>query len=295
MRITQSMIAETTLANIERNLDRVQELQSQITSGSRITRPSDDPVGAARALTFQEGVTQTGQYLNNIDQASSWLDATDATLGSVTDLLSRARELTVQAANGTLTANDLNAIKAEAGQLQANALDLSHAKLGAYYLFAGTRSDQPGYVLSVSSASSPAAYQGNAMPVQREISPGVTMAVNADAQATFDPVFDALSKLATGVTTGNQTDLQTSLSSMDDALNAVLTTRAQVGARANRLDFLKSRLSDIQVNLTELLSDVKDVDMAEAITNFSMAQTTYQASLKASAQAMQPSLLDYLR
>jgi flagellar hook-associated protein 3 FlgL len=51
----------------------------------------------------------------------------------------------------------------------------------------------------------------------------------------------------------------------------------------------------VQVNLTGLLSDVKDVDMAQAITNFSMAQTTYQASLKASAQAMQPSLLDYLR
>lgn len=295
MRITQSMIADSTLTNIERNLDRVQQLQAQITSGSRITRPSDDPVGAARALTFQEGVTQTGQYLANIDQSTSWLNATDSTLGSVTDLLQRARELAVQAANGTLTADDLSAIKAEVGQLQQDALDLSHAKVGAYYLFSGTRSDQPGYVQAVSSQTLPAAYQGNSGAVQREISPGVSMGVNADAQATFDPVFDALSKLATGVSTGAQADLQDSLSATDTAMTAVLTTRAQVGAKSNRLDFLKSRLSDVQVNLTGLLSDVKDVDMAEAITNFSMAQTTYQASLKASAQAMQPSLLDYLR
>jgi flagellar hook-associated protein 3 FlgL len=295
MRITQSMIAETTLANIERNLDRVQDLQSQITSGSRITKPSDDPVGAARALSFQEGVTQTGQYLNNIDQATSWLHATDSTLGSVTDLLHRARELAVQAANGTLTPEDLSTLRAEVGQLQQDALDLSHAKFGAYNLFSGTRSDQPGYVQAVSSATLPAAYQGNALQVEREISPGVTMAVNADAQATFDPVFDALAQLQTGVTSGSQTALQSSLSATDTALTAVLTTRAQVGAKANRLDFLKTRLSDVQVNLTGLLSDVKDVDMAQAITNFSVAQTTYQASLKASAQAMQPSLLDYLR
>jgi flagellar hook-associated protein 3 FlgL len=295
MRITQSMIADSTLANIERNLDRVQQLQGQITSGSRITRPSDDPIGAARALTFQEGVTQTGQYLDNIDQATSWLNATDSSLGSVTDLLHRARELAVQAANGTLSSDDLNGIRSEVGQLQQDALDLSHAKVGAYYLFSGTRSDQPGYVQAQSSQSIPAAYQGNHGGVLRQISPGVSMGVNADAQATFDPVFDALSKLSTGVNTGSSTDLQASLGAMDSALTAVLTTRAQVGSKSNRLDFLKSRLSDVQVNLTGLLSDVKDVDMAQAITNFSMAQTTYQASLKASAQAMQPSLLDYLR
>jgi flagellar hook-associated protein 3 FlgL len=63
----------------------------------------------------------------------------------------------------------------------------------------------------------------------------------------------------------------------------------------NRLDFLSQRLNDVKVNTTGLLSQVKDVDMAQAITNFSMAQTVYQASLKAGAQALQPSLLDYLR
>ncbi|HYY87972.1 MAG TPA: flagellar hook-associated protein FlgL, partial [Chloroflexota bacterium] len=84
LRVSQKTLAETTLANIERNLDRVQELQNQITSGSRITRPSDDPIGAARALSFQEGVEQTGQYLANIDQATSWLNTTDSTLASVT-------------------------------------------------------------------------------------------------------------------------------------------------------------------------------------------------------------------
>jgi flagellar hook-associated protein 3 FlgL len=193
-----------------------------------------------------------------------------------------------------MTPTDQTMIQAELTQLQQDALDLSRAKYGAYYLFAGTRSDQPGYLLpDVSSATG--AYQGNSQQIQREISPGVSLAVNADATTTFDPVFDALKQLRAGVSSGSPTTIQGSLGALDTALTAVLTTRAQVGAKANRLDFLKSRLADVQVNLTGLLSEVKDVDMAQAITNFSMAQTTYQASLKASANALQPSLLDYLR
>jgi flagellar hook-associated protein 3 FlgL len=63
----------------------------------------------------------------------------------------------------------------------------------------------------------------------------------------------------------------------------------------NRLEFLQERQSSIEVNLTGLLSETKDTDMAQALTSFSMAQNVYQASLKAGAQALQPSLLDYLR
>ena len=86
-----------------------------------------------------------------------------------------------------------------------------------------------------------------------------------------------------------------SLASFDTAQDAVSMSRAQIGARVNRLDALKQRQDGVSLNLTGLLSNVKDVDMAKAITNFTMAQTVYNASLKASAQMMQTSLLDYLR
>ena len=295
MRITQAMVVETTMRNMEKNLSRTEQLQNQITSGSQLTKPSDNPVGTARALQLQEGVDQTSQFLGNIDQARSWLETADSSLDAVTSLLHRSRELAVQASNGTISAQDRVAILSEVQQLQQHALDLSHAKYGQYFLFSGTRSDQPGYVQAKSSSVLPAAYQGNRNQVMREISPGVSLSVSTDAQATFDPVFAALDTLATGLAANDDATVQGSITGVDTALNSVLTARAQIGAKTNRLDFLGQRLESVKVNMTQLLSDVKDVDMAEAITNFSMAQTTYQASLKASAQAMQPSLLDYLR
>ena len=295
MRITLGMMADTTLANIERNQQRTTDLQNQLTSGSRITRPSDDPIGTARALTFQQGIDETTQYLANVDQASSWLNTADAALSGVNAVLVRARELGVQAANGTLTANDRSNMLQEVQQLQQQVLDQSHARYGAYYLFAGTRSDRPGYVQPQSSATTPAAYQGNQGQVLREVSPNVTMSMSVDARATFDPVFDALSTLAAGLGANDTSAISAGLDKLEAGTDSVLNARAQIGARIDRLEALQQNLQSVKVNLAGLLSNTRDVDMAEAITNFSMAQTVYQASLKASAQALQPSLLDYLR
>ncbi|TME26408.1 MAG: flagellar biosynthesis protein FlgL, partial [Chloroflexi bacterium] len=127
------------------------------------------------------------------------------------------------------------------------------------------------------------------------ISPGVTLGINADAQTTFDPIFTAFNQLQAGLTANSSSQIQASIGALDTAMSAIVTSRAQAGAKVNRLEALQQRLSDVKVNLAGLLSNVKDVDMAEAITSFSMAQNVLQASLKAGAQVLQPSLLDYLR
>jgi flagellar hook-associated protein 3 FlgL len=293
MRITQGMIADTMLRNVQNNQSRIEQLQSQLTSGSRISKPSDDPIGAARAISFQEGIAQTDQYLANVDQATAWLNTTDSALGSLTSTLQRARELAIQASSETTNASDRAVINTEVQQLQQHALNLAQAKYGASFVFSGTASDQSGYLQA--QASGPVGvWQGNDNQIVREISPGVTMGVNADSRATFDPVFTALTQLQTGLATNTTATIQASVGALDTALNAVLTTRAQVGAKVNRLDSLNQRLNDVKLNTASLLSQVKDVDFAAAITSFSMAQAVYQASLKAGAQAMQTSLLDYL-
>jgi flagellar hook-associated protein 3 FlgL len=292
MRVTSQMIMDTTLRNIQTNQDRIEQLQAQITSGSRITKPSDDPIGAARSLSLQDSIAQSQQYQRNIDGAKSWLNATDSTLDSVTQAIQRVRELAVQASNDTLSSTERTAIQAEVSQLQQHVLDLTHSKYGAYYLFSGTASSAPGYTTA---APSPVGYQGNNAPVLREVAPGTTVTVNTDATATFDPVFTAIQTLQAGLTGGNIATIQSGISQLDTGLDAVSVSRSEIGAKVNRLEFLQSRQSSVEVNLTGLLSETKDVDMAAAITNFTMAQNVYQASLKAGAQALQPSLLDYLK
>src|ERR1700741_2933181 len=130
MRVTQQMIMDTTLHNIELNQDRIETLQAQITSASRISNPRDDPIGAARALNLDDSIAQSQQYQRNIDQAKSWLNTTDSTLDAVTQEIQRVRELAVQAANGSYSPTEHTAILSEINQLQQHVLDLSHTKYG---------------------------------------------------------------------------------------------------------------------------------------------------------------------
>jgi flagellar hook-associated protein 3 FlgL len=293
MRVTPGMMMNSTLHNIELNQSRTEQLQNQITSGSRISKPSDDPIGAARSINLQESLTLSAQYVRNIDQASSWLNSTDSVLDSVTLALHRTRELAIQAANDTMSPSDRLAIDAEVAQLQQHVLDLSHSKYGPYSLFSGTQTSSPGY--TTPAPSGPAGvFQGNNGQVLREVAPGTSISVNADAQATFDPLFKAMATLRAGIAGDSISTMQASIGELDTALDAVGISRAQLGAKTNRLEFLKARQENVSVNLTGLLSEVKDVDMAEAIMNFTMSQNVYTASLKAGAQALQPSLLDYL-
>jgi flagellar hook-associated protein 3 FlgL len=97
-----------------------------------------------------------------------------------------------------------------------------------------------------------------------------------------------------GLQTNNPAAIQASLNSFGTALDSVDLSRAEVGAKLNRVQLLDQQQQSAQVSLAGQLSTVKDTDMAAAITDFSMAQATYQASLKAAAQALQPSLLDYI-
>jgi flagellar hook-associated protein 3 FlgL len=288
------MMSQTTLNNIETNMNRLDTLEGQITSGTQLTKPSDNPIATAQALSFQDSIGQTTQFLSNIDQANEFLNATDSALAAVTSAIQRARELAVQGASDTTSASDRQAIDAEVQQLQEQVLGLAQSQDGSTYLFAGTRSYATGYN-SANPSSVTGAFQGNGGLVQRQVAPGQTIAVNVDPTATFDPVFTALNTLHQGLTSSSSSSITSSIDQLDTALNAVLASRATVGAKTNRLSSLQTQMTSVQTNLTGLLSQVKDVDIAQAITQFSMTQTVYQASLQAGAKVMQQSLLDYLR
>lgn len=70
--------------------------------------------------------------------------------------------------------------------------------------------------------------------------------------------------------------------------------RADLGGRVNRLELAKNRLSEIKINTKDLLSKREDLDMAEAISQLTLQQNTYQAALGAGAKIIQTSLLDFL-
>jgi flagellar hook-associated protein 3 FlgL len=297
IRFTNDILSRQTLFDLGNITDKLSKTQQELSSGKRINAPEDDPYGSGRAVSLRNELADVQQYQVNINDASAWAAQTDSSLGNVTDLLQRARELTVQAANGTQNQDSLNAISSEMKQIKASLLSEANATYNGRYIFSGTATNVPPYPTN--------AYAGTALPVQRLIAPGEVVQVNQDGPSAFGVqavgppatknVFDVMDDVIGALDTGNMPALQTTaLTELDGSFTTALNARTTVGAISNRLDTQRTRMSAQELSVTDLLSKTEDADMAKTLITYSQTQTAYQAALQAGAKIIQPTLMDFL-
>lgn len=290
MRVTHRMLVDTLTANLADSARRLQKVQDELSSGQRLRRPSDDPPAVAKALTLRDVVAVNDQYLRNIDISVAWLNATDSSLGTLGQVLLRAKELAVQGANGALGPAELAALGQEVDQLLGGALQVVNSTLGDDHLFAGYQTA----TLPFSVSGSTVVYAGDGGAMQREIGKATLVPINVTGDRLV-PIVQALADLRGHLVAGDQGAIVADVGALDTAIETNLQLRAAVGARINRFEFAGQRLQDVQTSLAGLLSEVQDVDFAEAITRFMLQENVYKAALTAGARAVQPSLLDFLR
>jgi flagellar hook-associated protein 3 FlgL len=292
MRITNGMLADTMITNLNRNLNKLDRIQTQLTSGKRLARPSDEPADVASALTLRSQVAAGKQYLRNIDAAMDWLTASEAALSSTTELAQRVRELTVQGANDTLSPEQRAAMATEVDQLLEQMVAQGNSSLNGQRLFAGFRTNADPFSL----AGSTVTYSGDTGQMLREIDAGNTIQINQDGNATFAAAFAAVISIRDHLSANDGASLgSTDLTALDAAMTTLLSARTNVGGRINRLESARSRQELLLSRLTEMLSKIEDTDYASAITELTNQETVYKAALEVGSRAIQPSLLDYLR
>jgi len=295
-RITSSMTSRSVLADIEAAHERLAKTQQELSSQKAISVPSDDPFGTTRALEFRSELEGNQQYQRNVQEASSWQDVTDAALTQIGDFTLRARDLLVQGSTDTASPTDRSAIAAEIDQLVDSLKSEANARYAGRYVFAGTQTQTPPYQQGAVDT-----YAGDANTIKRQIGPNVQLDVNVTGQSAVGDgstgLIAALRKIAADLRTpGTTSALQGSdLQALDAAHDSLTNLRAVVGARTNRLDAALSRLQELEGSTTKLLSQTEDIDFAQTMVDFSNQQAVYTAALKAGAQVVQPSLLDFLK
>ncbi len=297
VRITQGMTTADVLASIEAISARLAATQNVLATGKQINSPSDNPYGTARALDLRADLAQTKQYETNVGEAQSWLTVTDTALGNIGDLVNRARTLVVQAANGSLGQSDLDNIKSELLQIIESVKTEANAQYAGRYVFAGTATTTQPYLTGGPPYDD--TYHGDTNAVTRAIGPGVTLQVNTVGQSVLGDgttgLLKTLRDVVADLTAGNTSALQsTDLQNLDAANDTLLNERAKVGAASNRLDSAANRLSQLEQVSTSQLSNTEDADMAKTMIDLSQEQVVYQAALRAGANLLQPSLMDFL-
>lgn len=166
-------------------------------------------------------------------------------------------------------------------------------------LEAGTEADALwilGFTSGISSDTGAPNYEGNKGSIEYEISNGMKIQINVVGDELFDPIFEHLAKISADLRSDNISALSgEDLRNIRLDIDKVLVTQGEVGAKVNRLEKGIDRMKSLNENLTELLSNVEDVDITKAILDLKMQETAYQAALQAAGRIMTLSLLDYLR
>ncbi len=311
VRITNKMMVNDMNLYINNNLKRMSSLLEQQATTKKLNRPSDNPADSVKALRLRTNITETDQYVRNMKEGLGFLETTDSTLDEITQVMQRIREQIVYAGTDTNSPLERDAICKEISQLREHMMTVANTTHGSKYIFAGTNVTQRPCIDANSK------WTGNSNELLLEIGVGVTFPMNIEMKDFFgnpdgldsggNPdggIYDFLLQLEKNLTdtipgsdpprTLDADLIRGCLDEMDAKMNQLLTKRATLGAKVNRLELQMNRMLDTNLNYEGLLAEVEDADMSELITQINMQESIYKASLAIGARIIQPTLIDFL-
>ena len=296
MRITQRAVALTSMQGLNRNLEAVGRLQKQLTSGRLISAPSDSPTGTNRAMQTRSDQAAVAQQARNISDAKGWLDQTDSTLRTVLDTTRRVRDLTVQGLNtGASSTESRGALAVEVTSLREGLLTLANTQVQGRPLFGGVTAGTAAY-----DATGGWIGQDGA-PLTRRISDTELLRVDLTGTEAFGAapadLFTVVQNIATGLATdpADPAALAAHLEELDVVMRGMQSAVADIGSRGARLERVEQVNFDRSLTLSSQLAQTEDIDLPYTIMRLQMQQVGYEAALSATAKALQPTLLDFLR
>ncbi len=291
-RITESAGALSSMAGMQSAASRLAALESQLSSGRAITKPSDSPTGTVSALELRSQLKQVTQYQANAQDGLGWLTEIDSTLPSATAATQSVRDLVLQGLN--TGANDTSSNEALAQQVDAvrsTLLSLANTTYQGRPIFGGTTAGSAAYDAS-------GTYQGDTGSVTRTIGSNDSVQVGATGPAVFGAdgsnLFDVLRSISNDLRT-NPTALSGDLGNLDSAMSNMSAQQAVAGATYNRIQSVQTVASGTQLQVTSQLSSIQDADLADMAIQVSSANVAYQAALQTTANIRQTSLLDFLK
>lgn len=303
MRVTQAAIATNAYANVQGNLGRLTDIQSKLSSGRNIARPSDDPTGSVLALQVRTQLSQINQYQRNASDALSWLTTIDSTLSTAVTNVTSVQTLVVQAKN--TGANDVaarSAIADQIDQLRDQLVGLANTTVEGRPVFGGATASPAAFTPQPDGTY---AYTGDAGAVNRQVADATTVNVSQtgtdvfgqdDTVAGTSTIFSLYSKISTDLRNPavSQSNLDADLTALDTASGKLKVGQATEGALYNRVQDAQNVNERSLAGLTEQQSALEDVDAPKLLIDLSLQKMSYDAGLSVTAQILQGSLLDYL-
>ena len=261
-------------------------LQADLSTGSKISRSSDDPVGASRMRQLQRADSLSQIDVTNAAKATADLQLTDGAVGSLADYIGRLKELTTQAANGTMTPAARAGIGTEIEAIRSNIIQLANSRDSAGNALFGGQSagdaysvDAAGNATYIGTATAASLPLGDGQNVTRAMTGPELLSFSVNGQptdllASLKTLADALKAGGSGVTQA----MQDGLGALDQGLNAVTTAQTVIGSRLSWIDLTTERRTTMSEMRTSEENDVGGTDIASTVAKLQETMTVLQAS-----------------
>ncbi len=174
MRVTQKMITDQATASLSASADRLMRLQTQMSTGRRLSRPSDDAVGVTRALSFETTISAVEQYQSNVSWAKTGLNTMDQSLGAINNLLASARELATGLADDTYDATARHGAAQNAKTLLDQILQACNTESNGRFIFSGHLTRTQSFLATPTGV----VYQGDQGLIYTQVESSSQMATN---------------------------------------------------------------------------------------------------------------------
>ncbi|MFY9514448.1 MAG: flagellar hook-associated protein FlgL [Rubrivivax sp.] len=307
MRITAANAFASSIKNLQTRQQELSRQQDQLTSGKRVNSASDDPVAAARAERALAAMVRSEANQRALEASRNVMQQAEAAMGDAGELIQQARELVLNAGNGSFADSDRKSLASALKGIRDQLLSVSNRTDGAgSFVFAGQGTDSPPFVDTPTGVVY-RGVQGRTDAPSDEPLPlsvdGAKTWLDAPAAVAGDPplsVFGVLDRIIGELnTTGLAGDVikqnvSKGVRDIDALQNNVLSQRAAAGETLNRTDSVEARISAAKLAAQADRSLAEDLDMVKAISDFQSKQSGYDAALKSYSLVQKVSLFDYI-
>ena len=301
MRISTALQHQIGVSRMIDQQSKLSATQIKMASGKKYLTPFENPQVAASEVYFNQQIKVYEQYQDNIITMKQRLEHSNSGLDSAVGIVQRVRELAVQAFNDSNQGTNRQQIADEISQLNENLLKIANTQNpNGEYIFSGYAGDKRTYDNSTGSF----VYQGDAqrslvIGPERQMADGDTGeqafgALDSPAQpaGSIGNVFQAITQLSSDLKSNVRNTA--SLTDLDNALERLTTVQVSIGARLNALDTQKELNDAYILDHKTIVSEIADLDYAEAISQFNLQQTALQAAQQSYAKVKDLSLFNYL-
>lgn len=299
MRITNNILRDHALANIQRGLEQIGVAQQRVSTGLKLNRASDDPAAAATTMRARGSIRAIEQYRRAIDMGKMRTEAEEGVLSDISEILGRVKALATAEISASSNEMTRTASRKEVEGLFRHVVYLANTQVNGDYVFGGNNATTKPFEVDASGATLAFTSTNPTGEPLTEISNGELVPTTHSGQAVFGTtssgVLRDLQDMMAALSTGDVSALTTSLRSLDSSMNRVEALIIDSGIRTNHLELTRANLDAVETHLLTLKSDLEEVDIEEAVTDLVSRQTAFQAAMLATSKVMGLTLTDYLR